>query len=920
MHTAGSGARLRRIRRSTARWLLITAGALLLALLVGSTLVRLYTEALWFGALGHASVLWTRIGTHVAVRVVTGAVAAAIVLVNLLFVTRHFGPVHLRRRYGNLEIAEQVPRAHVTLGITIVALLAGWWLSGVQFGTRPALAVLAWLRSPDWGVSDPLFQNDLSFYVFTLPVITRFITYLLLVLVWTALLAALGYALLGAIRVRDSRLEVDEGPRLHFALLLAALIVVLGIRYWLGRYGVLLEGSGFGGTVGYADVHARLPARTIIALLALATAGAVLYGAMRRNWTPALVGAGTLFVAALVGAVIYPSAIQKLRVEPNQLARERSYVEWLIEYTRRGFDLDAIERRAWQPSRAPSALRAQTLPWLDQVTLWDSAPLQTALAEETRRQYYAFNDVDFDRYRANGELRPVAIAVREFDRTGLPPDRQTWHNLHVEPTYTHGFGAVVTLASEAARGNPVFWLADLDPVERDASAPVELDLREPRIYFGETMDDYVVLSPLADTAGRVAPLDEVTSGIELASFLRVLAFSWRFGDKNLLFSGERGVDSRLIFRRPVVERVRELAPFLVWDEDASPVIWRGRIVWFIDGYSATDQFPIAEPLELDDHGTFRYLRNSVKAVVDGVSGEVTLYAMDDTEPLLSAYRRVFPDLVQPLAAMPPELRAHLRYPQTLAAAQAEKLARFHVQRADAFYSGQIAWQRPQQGSTQGTAGAYEPLFVTAALPGSDRPEFLLSTPFIAAERQNMTGVLLIRNDPPHYGEALLLDLSNAEVTRGPSQVGALIEQDAAISAQLTLWRQGDSDVQLGQMRVLPLDSAVLYIEPLYLSAVGTALPQLQQVIVSDGTAVSMAATLEDAIASLGRERPGEFAQASPPSVSATSTAEPWAAEALRLQEAADRALREGDWTAFGEHWNELQRLLRRAAAQRATPP
>lgn len=915
MQTAGSGARLRRIRRSTARWLLIAAGALLLTILIGGAVVDLYTEALWFGALGHAQVLWTRIGTHVAVRVVAGAIAATVVAVNLLFVTRHLGPVHLRRRYGNLEIAEQVPRTQVTVGVALVALLAGWWLSGVQFGADSALGVFAWLRSAPWGVADPLFGNDLAFYVFGLPVIARFVTFLLLVLAWSALLAVLGYALLGAIRVRDNRVEVDEGPRLHFALLLAATVLIFGVRYWLGRYNVLVDGSGFGGTVGYTDAHARLPARSIIALVSVATAGAVLFGALRGRWTPALVSAGVLFVAGLVGAVIYPSAVQKLRVEPNQLERERVYIDWLIEYTRMGFDLDAIERQRWQPGRAGAALRAQTPAWIDALPLWDAAPLKTALQQETGREYYDFHDVDFDRYRTNGELRQIAIAVRE--RSTLPAERQTWRNIHIEPTYTHGLGAVVTVASEAARGDPVFWLVDLDPVERDPLAPAQLELQQPRIYFGETMDDYVVLNPLADSAGGVAPVDSVTSGIRLDSFLRVLAFSWRFGDKNLLFSGDRGPRSRLLFRRTVVERVSALAPFLVWDADTYPVIWHGHVVWIVDGYSATASFPVSESLELGER-TVRYMRSSAKAVVDGVSGEVTLYAMDEMEPLLATYRRVFPELIQPLAALPPELSAHLRYPPAFAAVQAEKLARFHVQRADAFYSGQIAWQRPSQGGTQEAPGAYPPLFLIAALPGRAQAEFLLSTPFIAAGRQNMTGVLLIRNDPPHYGEALLLDLSGADVVRGPSQVRSLVEQDAVISAQLALWRSGGSDVELGQMRVIPLDSAVLYVEPLFLSAVGSALPQLQQVIVSDGTAVSMAETLVDAIAGLGRERADELAT---PATPATPSAPgPWAAEAVRLQEAAERALRAGDWATFGERWNELQSLLRRAAAQRAGPP
>lgn len=917
MPTRGSGARIRRIRRSTARWLMFSAGALLLTLLIGSALVHLYTESLWFAALGQSSVLWTRIGAHVLVRILAGALGGLVVLLNLLYVTRHLGPVHLRRRYGNLEIAEQVPRLHVRVGIVLISLLAGWWLSGVQFGPGPSLSVLAWTRAVSWGVSDPLFNHDLSFYVFALPVFGRTVSYLLLILVWSALLAVLGYAMLGAIRLHDNRLELDDGPRFHFALLLGALVLLLGVQYWLGRYDVLFEGSGFGGTVGYTDVHARLPARTIIVLLSFATTAAIVAGAVRRNWVPPLIAIGVLTAAAVIGGVVYPAAVQKLQVEPNQLARERPYIEWLIEHTRTAFALDRIEWQLWRPSRSAGALRDQLAPWVSQVPLWDAEPLITSLRQqEARRPYYEFNDVDFDRYRANGELRQVAIAVREFNRGGLPVDRQTWRNIHLEQTYTHGFGAVATLASEAARGDPVFWLADLSPVQLDPLAPRELELREPRVYFGETMTDYVVLNPVADSAGRVTPIDSVTSGIGLGSFLRVLAFAWRFGDKNLLFSSDLGPDSRLLFRRPVLERVRELAPFLLWDEDAYPVVWRGRVLWLLDGYSVTSAYPLSEPLTIGGVAPVRYVRNSAKAVVDGVSGAVTLYAVERDEPLLATYRRVFPDLFQELTAMPPDLRAHLRFPAALAAARADKMERFHVTRAETFYSGQEAWQRPVEAGLQGPPRAYRPTYIIGALPGTEEPEFLLTVPFVAAERQNMTALLVIRSDPQYYGESVLLDLPEQDVARGPPQVAALIEQDAGISAQLSLWRNRQSSVELGQIRVIPFDSAVLYVQPLFLSAAGSPLPQLQQVIVSDGTRASMAATLSAAIDGLVGERTVRGDERERAVVQAAG---PWAAEALRLLDEADRLLRAGDWAGFGARWNELQALLRQAATASPTP-
>jgi uncharacterized membrane protein (UPF0182 family) len=911
MPTTGSGARMRRMRRSTVRWLLIAIGALLLTLFIGSVLVHLYTESLWFSALGRSDVLWTRIGAHVGVRLVAGAIGGLLVLINLFYVTRHLGPVHLRRRYGNLEIAEQVPRAHLRIGMVLVSLLAGWWLSGVQFGPVPALRVLAWTRAVPWGVADPLFHHDLSFYVFALPVFARFIAYLLLVVLWSALLAMLGYALLGAIRMRDNRIEVDDGPRFHFALLLAGLVLLLGAQYWLGRYDVLFTGSGFGGTVGYTDVHARLPLRNVLALLALVTTGAILIGAARRNWVPPLVAMGVLVLAGILGGIIYPATIQKLQVEPNQLARERPYIEWLITHTRRAFALDTIERVSWSPSRSAGALRGQLTPWVSQVPLWDAEPLLTSLRQqESRRPYYEFHDVDFDRYRLNGELRQVAVAIREFKRAGLPPDRQTWRNIHLEQTYTHGFGAVVTVASEAARGDPVFWLADLSPVERDPLAPPELELREPRVYFGETMRDYVVLNPVADSAGRVTPIDSVTSGVRLDSFLRVMAFAARFRDKNLLFSSDLGPESRLLFRRPVIERVRELAPFLLWDDDAYPVVWRGRVVWVLDGYSVTNAYPLSEPLELAGAGFVRYIRNSAKAVVDGVSGAVSMYAVTRDEPLLATYRGVFPDLFQELAALPADLRMHLRYPAALAAARADKLERFHVTSPELFYSGQEAWQRPEEASLQGAPRAYEPAFIIAALPGAAQPEFLLTVPFVAAERKNMTALLVVRSDAQHYGEAVLLDLPAQDVARGPPQVAALIEQDAGISAQLSLWRNRQSTVELGQIRVVPFDSAVLYVQPLFLSAAGSEMPQLQQVIVSDGTRASMAPTLAAAIDGLvggGRTVPVEQER------TLVQAAGPWAADALKLLDEADQMLRAGDWAGFGARWSELQALLQRAA-------
>ncbi|MGH7504250.1 MAG: UPF0182 family protein, partial [Longimicrobiales bacterium] len=352
---------------------------------------------------------WTRLRAILGIRFGTGVVGGLVVLVNLWAVARHLGPVQLRRRYGNLEISEQVPRAYVRAGIIVAAVLAGVWLSGIAFPSGNAVAVMAWANRPAWGVTDPLFGRDLSFYVFSLPLYTQLLDYLLLVIVWSLLLTVVGYVLVGAVRVRENRLEIDEHPRLHFAFLVAALVLVFAARYWLGRYGILLQGSGFSGGVGYTDVHARLPAQRVMAVLSMGAAVALLFGAVRRVWWPPVAAVAALVIAGIGLGYVYPSFIQQLRVEPNELERERPYIGWNIEFTRRAYDLEALDTVNLHPH--PNGLRGRPpqQPWLDQIPLWELEPLRAVFNQrQTSRGYYNFPSIDADRYGPPGEERQVA--------------------------------------------------------------------------------------------------------------------------------------------------------------------------------------------------------------------------------------------------------------------------------------------------------------------------------------------------------------------------------------------------------------------------------------------------------------------------------------------------------------------------------
>jgi uncharacterized membrane protein (UPF0182 family) len=895
------------MQRHPARLIVPLLLGLLLLLFAGRAAARFYTEVLWFQELGFAPVFWRRLGVEAVVRSITTLVGGALVLVNLWLVTRRLGPVHVRRRYGNLEISEQIPRRYVVTGIVITALLTGLWLSDVKFGGEQSISVLSMMRRADWGVSDPLFQRDLSFYVFSLPVSFQFVDFLLLLAFWSILLSVLGYSLVGSVRWRNNRIQLDDRARLHLALLFACAVALLGVRYWLSRYGVLFEGSGFENAVGYTDVHARLPAHRALAVMALLVAGAITFGALRRNLIVPIGASALMLVAAVVLGYLYPSVIQKLRVEPDQLRRELPYIRWDMEYTRRGFGIDSVHRRTYSYRRGMPENAAS----LSSLPLWDLEPLGTVFNQlQSLFSYYRFPGIDADRYLTDQGARQVAIGVREFNAPGLQEANRTWQNLHLNPQLVRGLGAVVVPTAEKQEGNPVYWLQNL-PVEMNAAAPGQMALTEPSVYIGETTEEYAVLGTTADT-GAVGMRPRA---IPLGSFLRVLAFAWRFSDKNLLFSGQLTDSSRILFRRSLDERLRVLAPFLVWDPDALPVIHRGRVHWLVDGYSATPNFPVARPLSVPNIGNVRYLRPSVKALVDAVTGAVTIYAMSEREPLLATYRRIFPELFLSISELPAELLTHLRYPVAFMRAQSEQLEKYHIERAESFYAGQDVWQLPRERGAEPGSEPFQPVYAQLVLADGGAPEFVLVAPFIARQRQNLTALLIVRNDPPHYGELMLLELPRNQQIPGPAQVEALMEQDPTISPQLTLWRQAGSTVNLGHIRIVPVDSTLVYVVPVYLAARGRAIPELQRIIVSDGDHVAMAATLGEGLAAL-RGAPGSAPPPPTTTMPATSGTEGWPQRALQLLEAAETSLRNGDWAGYGARLAELRQLLR----QLARPP
>ncbi|MBI4519515.1 MAG: UPF0182 family protein [Gemmatimonadetes bacterium] len=909
------------------RLLVLVAVGLVVLLLTGRTLAGYYVEALWFSSVGYSSIFWKQLIWLWGLRLGVASVTTAVLFVNLRIVGSTLGGIQIKRRYGNIEIAEQVPPSYVTMFAVGISLLVGLWSAAALPGDA-VLGILAYLSAGPTGVLDPVLGQDLSFYLFALPVRRGIFAFALALLAIVTVLSVTGYAITGAVRWGRGRPQVSDVPRLHLAGLVIVAIALLAWRYRLARYGLLLDGNGFQGIFGYADARGRLAAYRVIGVLALVGAAGVLWTALSRRPLPALASLGAFLVAVVGLGAAYPAFLQRLTVEPNELERETPYIEWNLEFTRRGFGLDALSRVTLEP-RAPGAAEWERADdHLSGIPVWTRDALLTTFRQvEARYSYYDFPDVAVDRYSTPEGPVPVAVSVREINRAGI--EEPNWQNLHLRDRFIIGMGAVASSAAlSSLEGRPRMYLTSIPPTLESAPyVPQGLALERPAVFFGSRAQEYAIVNTRAPASaegmsgeGEVVVVD-YPGGIRLDSFLRTLAFAWRFQDANLLFAAEVTDSSRFVFRRQVIERAQALAPFLTFLEPAYPVIHAGRIVWLLDGFTVSRDYPLATPYALRTNGPqINYVRNSVKATVDGVTGDVSFFVADTTDVLLAAYRATFPELFQDLAAVPAGLESHLRYPVSLLNLQATVLAQYHQDTAASFHGQHDVWATPSQANTGVPLVPYGSDYSFLQVPGEDSPEFVLSTVFVPAGRQNLTALFLARCDPQRYGELILVELPREGQIASPRQVEALVEQDPGISEQLSLWRQSGSQVWSGRLFVVPVGEALFFTQGIFLAAEQGAIPELRRVIVSDGNRVVMAPGLRDAIEGLrsAAARSANAAVDGPrPAPQLDVGVADWPARALRLLEEAEAHARSGNWPGYGDALSRLRALLQRLAGRGA---
>ncbi len=878
-------------------WLI---AAFVIFFILAPTLARWYTDWLWFGEVGYRRVFWVPLLSRIAVTIVVGGVLLILAWLNLrpfLQSPESTDIIDLEPDRGGGRAYRRVVRRMRSSGLVLGVLAIVAFLTGISASARwPMFQQFVHARS--FGAVDPIFGRDIGFFAFRLPVYQFVESWLFSWLMTIFLVVATGYYLRHPSGMLRGVWTLPSGPRAHLSLLAGGLLLVRGWGFWLDAYD--LEYSSRGAIVGatFTDIHAVLPALRALTVLFIVCAGLMFAGARLR--TLRLAGLTALVIAGawIVGLGVSPRLVQQLRVTPNELTVETPFIRYGIAATLRAFRLDRLQEREFSADPVTPEIAARNRATIENVRLWDHRPLLLAYQQlQGLRPYYVFGDVDIDRYRIGGVQRQVMLAARELDPTRLTPQARTWVNEHL--IYTHGYGLVMSPVNRASEeGMPEFFLKDIPP-----SVVSDLAIVQPQIYFGEHTDRYVITNthvqeldyPRGDE--NVYTTYQGRGGIRLTR-LRRLAFAYRFADTRLLLSSDISPQSRLLFARDLPTRVRRIAPFLAYDQDPYLVLVGGRLKWILDAYTTTDRYPYATPVS-----GINYIRNSVKVVMDAYDGTVDFYLVDPTDPLASSFAGIFPELFQPATAMPPEIVPHLRYPVDLFQIQAQVYATFHMRDPRVFYNREDAWVIPTELFGNETVRV-EPYYVTMRL-SSAQPEFILILPFAPANRDNMIAWMAGRNDAPHYGEVVVYRFPKDRLAFGPMQVESRINQDPVISQQLTLWNQEGSRVIRGNLLVIPMENALMYVEPLFLQAERSQLPELKRVIAASGPRIVMEETLDSAISRLLGPRP-EAPPAAP-----SSTIADLIREAAAAYRRAQQLLQQGDLGGYAREIDHLGEILQR---------
>lgn len=881
------------------------------AFFVLPALLDFAVDWLWFGEVGYRDVYSTEITARALVFAAAFLIAMIWFALHARFALAAMSPTPytFTTREG-LTVALPT-RDQVRPLLMLLAALASFLMASIMSGEW--MTVLAWWNQVPFGKADPILQHDASVYVFTLPALEMLRGFLFgLVLLAGVGVVGINFAA-GQVALTPFGLRIEDRARRHIAWLACALFLVLALQAWLSRWQELIDPSGIIQGASYADVHGRMPAAlalVVASVVAAALAAATALGRSNRQ----LIAAVGVYALVLVGGEGYSGALQRFLVTPNEQVRETPFMEFNIAATRDAFALDKVEERelpgdAALTRRDIEANRAT----LENVRLWDHQPLLETFGQiQEIRTYYDFVNVDNDRYRINGQLRQVMLSARELNPSALP--NRTWVNERL--VFTHGHGLTLGPVNQVTtEGLPVLFVRDLPPV-----TSVDLAITEPSIYFGELVNDYVIVRTKAQEFHYPKGDDNVYTqytgkgGVPIGSFWRKLLFAAHFRNYQILLSDDITSESRLMFDRQIRRRVSKIAPFLLLDDDPYPVVSDGRILWIQDAYTVTEQYPYSTMTS-----GVNYIRNSVKVVVDAYQGSTTFYLAEPADPIAQTIAKIFPTLLRPLSEMPEGLRQHVRYPEGIFQIQSAVYATYHMTNPAVFYNKEDQWEVPAVDNA-GESHRMSPYYTMMKLPDEADAEFIQMLPFTPRRRDNLASWMVARSDGEHYGKLEVFQFPKQTLVFGPQQVVARINQDQVISPQITLWNQQGSQVIQGTLMVIPIEQSLLYVRPLYLRASTGRIPELRRVIVAYQNQIVMEPTLEQAMARIfGQGERGAApaktdTPATTPAPAATTATASWEKVAQEARDAYQRALeaqKAGDWAKYGEEIKRLGEILER---------
>ncbi len=953
-----------RPRTKRTRWWIVAAVIVLLVLLASlRSLATVYTDSLWFSSVGLHRVWSTLVAVKVGLFASFGAAFFVVLWVNLVLCDRIGGHEvlpepedELLRRY------QRAVRPHAARVYAAIAFVAALVAAATTIGQWNNW--LLFTHAQTFPARDPQFGMNVGFFVFRLPFLAFLVDWVLGSLFAVLLLTALFHYLNGGIRVRTAP-HVRPMVKVHLSVILALIALAKAAGYFLQRYSLDLSTNGYVEGAGYTDVHARIPALSVLFFVSLFAAVILLVNIRRQGWTLPVLAIGVWAFVALVIGVVYPAVLQVLKVNPAQSTLEKPYITRNIAATRAAYGLGGVTvSHVADKTTIPTTTVDASLTTLTNVRLWDPAPQISQADFKTKQDisaYYTFQTVQMDRYTTHGVIRPAVVGVRQIDPTNVPSP--SWVNTHLQ--YTHGEGLVMAKANQAtANGNPVFSIRDVPTVSAKGAPKV----RQPAVYFGVTNPGYAIantrqpeLDGSRSTGADVGGHYRGTGGVTLNSFLTRAAFALRLGDLNVLDSNLITSKSKMMFVRDVRTMAEKAAPFLSFDSQPYPALVNGQIDWILNAYTTTANYPYSQnasslnqdlPTTAANHlpASFNYIRNSVVVVVNAYSGKMTYYAMDTaTDPILRAYEAAFPKMFTPASDMSPTLRAHLRYGSDLFAVQAAMYGRYHITSPTQFYTAGNAWvvaptpgvvtQNLQQhyvlnAQGQVVSGTYTPMtpvYQVMALPGQSTQSFTVTDAYVPAggggtNSQNLRALLIGNSDPTHFGQLQVYETPSGASKIGPIQADTEIDQTPTVSKEITLLNQQGSKVLLGNVLPLPIGKSVIYVRPLYAESKTVPQPQLKYVITVLGQHVRMkptlgaslnallGTTLKTTSAGVLTTTPTATAPTTPPPTSSTSSGPVSQAQKLLAEAANDYAKAQADLKAgnLGGYQSEV------AAAQSAT--